>query len=171
VATDNRTQRHLSRAGGMTTRPDVDALLAAFPPESLAPGARLSDEEVMAVIGRCGAVRYRTVYRAWVIRLLYDHQVVLNRERRAGFFVPTASQVMGDTRKTLTHIDGSARKQGERLIVTRPSEGIESKERDLHYQLLGNVRFVTKESRTTLLSDTSIKPRPQLSPPAMKERS
>lgn len=172
MSDDNETrQQHLPWGDGLSTKPDVDALLRAFPPHDLKIGMRISDEAIQSVIGPCASVRYRTVYSAWVRRLEADHRVVVKREKNTGFYVPTAAEVMGDTHPTLEHIGRSARKQIRKLAVIRPAEGIESITRDHHGRLLSIVRRESKKARMNILPDTAVKEAPQMSPPKQKAAS
>lgn len=163
--TDDRSPQHLPWADGMPTRPDVDALLAAFPPATLLPGVKLTDDQLLLVIGKCTRTRFRTVYAAWIRRLQADHRIVMKREREAGFFVPTAAQVLSDTHPTLQHIGRSAKKQIQRLAVIKPENRIEADTRDHHGRLLGVIRREAKKARANLIPDTTVTAAPQITPP------
>lgn len=161
--------KHLPWLEGQPTKPDVDALLRAFPPETLVPGVRIEDEAVSAVIGKSDATRYRTVYTVWVRRLERDHGVVLMREKTVGFYVANAAQVLADTHPTLEHIGRSARKQMRKLAVIKPAEGIETDTRDHHGRLLGVVRRESKKARMNILPPTASPQTPVIGPPKKKD--
>lgn len=98
---------------GAPTKPDVDALLAAFPPESIKPGQwKATDDEIRAVIGRADGTRYRTVYSTWIRRLARDHAINVYREKEIGFYCPTPEQVFSTTHPTL---ESARRKVGRQL--------------------------------------------------------
>lgn len=158
-------EKYLPWQEGMPTRPDVDALLAVFPPETLIPGARITDEKILAVVGKCDGTRYRTVYSAWVRRLEADHRIVLKREKSVGFFVPTVAEVLADTHPTLEHIGRAARKQIKKLAVIKPADGIESDTRDHHGRLLGAMRREAKKARMNILPPSAAPTIPQIKPP------
>lgn len=162
--------KHLPWAEGLPTRPDVDALIAAFPPTTLREGVRITDEQVVAVIGgKCDSTRYRTIYSAWVRRLESDHRVVLKREKSVGFFVPTVSEVLADTHPTLEHIGRAARKQIKKLAVIKPADGIEAETRDHHGRLLGTMRREAKKARMNILPPSAATPATQITPPKAKD--
>lgn len=153
---------------GLPTRPDVDALIKAFPPETLAPGTRISDEQFLEVVPAKGQ-RFKTVYAAWMRRLANDHRVLLKRAKKVGFFVPTAAEALADTHPTLEHIGRSARKQLRALTIIKPAEGAESLTRDHHSRLLGHIRHEARKARTNILPPTAASQMPTI--PAPKGRS
>jgi hypothetical protein len=165
---ESKEGTHFPWLDGMPTRPDVDALLAAFPPDTLIPGARISDEQFLAVVGKCDGTRYRTVYSAWVRRLEADHRIVMKREKSVGFFVPTVAQVLADTHPTLEHIGRAAKKQIRKLAVIKPSTSIEAETRDHHGRLLGAMRREAKKARMNILPPTAAPSSPKISPPPGK---
>lgn len=78
---DKTKQEYVGR-WGVTTRPDVDALLKKYPPRTLKAGMHISDDDITDVIKlrRTGKDknRFETVVNAWRRRLL-DHHVNLHR--------------------------------------------------------------------------------------------
>ncbi|MBK8916341.1 MAG: hypothetical protein IPM64_17390 [Phycisphaerales bacterium] len=166
---ESKEGKHLPWAEGLPTRPDVDALLATFPPDTLKIGDRITDEQVFAVIGKCDRTRFRTVYSAWIRRLEADHRIVVKREKSVGFFVPTVAEVLGDTHPTLEHIGRSARKQIRKLAVIKPAEGIEADTRDHHGRLLGAMRREAKKARMNILPPSASPVAPQIKPPKKQQ--
>lgn len=166
---DSPTGTHLPWADGMPTRPDVDALVAAFPPATLTPGVRILDAKVLAVIGNCTTNRFRTVYSAWMRRLAADHRVVLKRWRESGFFVPTPAEVLADTQPTLRHIGRCAGSQMRKLAIIKPADGVEADTRDHHGRLLSVIKRESKKARTNILPPSVAPTSPQITPPTSSE--
>lgn len=161
--------KYLPWSEGLPTRPDVDALMSEFPPETLKEGTRITDEQILAVIGKCEGTRYRTVYSAWIRRLENDHRIVLKREKSVGFFVPTAAEVLADTHPTLEHIGRSARKQIKKLAAIKPADGVESDTREHHGRLLGALRREAKKARMNILPPSTTPTTTQIAPPKKKQ--
>ena len=150
-------QKHLPWNEGQSTKPDVDALMKAFPVESMTIGRRISDEEVRAAIGMCEGNRYRTVYSAWIKRLNSDHQINLYREKTLGFYVPTFEQVAARTHPALQHIGRTAKKQVKHLSISKPDNDQHRQLRDHQGRLLHTVQREAKKARMNLLPTFEVK--------------
>lgn len=164
--TSDATQKHLPWAEGLPTRPDVDALLKAFPPETLAVGTQISDDAFRAVVGHCDGARFRTIYAAWQRRLARDYRVLLKRAKMTGFYVPSAAQTLAATHPTVEHAGRALGKQIRDLALVTPAAGAESDARDHHGRLLGVLRRETRKTRMNLLPPTAASAPPQIGPPA-----
>jgi hypothetical protein len=147
---------------GRPTKPEVDALLAAYPPEGMKTGWHATDDELINVIGPCEPVRYHTVCMAWIRRLECDYSVILYRAKQHGYFVPTADEVFARTHPALQHIGRTARKQ-KRHVATIPAETQTDKVVQNHQgQLLTNIERETRKARQNLLPPNSPPTLPQL---------
>lgn len=159
-------QAYLPWNEGQPTKPDVDSLLKAFPVENMTPGWRVTDEAVRAVVGDLHGARYRTVYAAWVRRLLKDHGINLFRENTIGFFVPTAEEVFSRTHPALQHIGRTAKKQIRHIAVVRAENDLQKTTQDHQGRLLHSISREAKKARMNVLPPTSAAPMPQIVPPA-----
>lgn len=168
---EGKAGKHLPWADGMPTRPDVDALLAKFPPDTLTPGVRITDEQMREVIGKCDDTRYRTVYSSWMRRLERDYRVIVFREKTVGFYVPTPAEVLANTHPTLEHVGRSVGKQIRKLAVIKPADGIEAETREHHGRLLGSLKREAKKSRMNILPPSAAAAMPQITPPAERKKA
>lgn len=160
--------KHYPWNEGQPTKPDVDALMAAYPPDTIQPGRwRVHDDEVRALIGQSEGSRYRTVYGAWVSRLARDHAVILFREKESGFYCPTPEQVFANTHPALEAAGRKIGKQLRKVSVVRPATEVERKTQEHQGRLLHAAKHEVKKARLNVLP--SLKPqeqRPQITPPA-----
>lgn len=161
----NTEQQYYPWNEGQPTKPDVDALMKAFPPESLAIGRRIADSEILAVLGTNDAARYRTVYSAWIRRLQRDHGINLFREKEEGFFVPSAAEVCARTYPALQHIGRTAKKQMRNLGAAKPETDDERRVIDHQGRLLHQISRESKKARINVLPPSGIAPAPQITPP------
>lgn len=158
--------KHLPWNEGLATKPDVDALMKAFPPEKIEAGVfRVTDEEVRAVIGRATGSRYRTVYAAWIKRLKRDHRVLLYREQMKGFFCPTPEQVFSMTHPTYEHVGRSINKQLTSVGIVKPENDQQRTVQEHQGRLLHATKRELRKDRMNLLPDTSIDQAPRIEPP------
>lgn len=161
-------QKHYPWNEGQPTKPDVDALLKSFPPETMTPGWRATDAEIKAIIGNTH--RYRTVYSAWIRRLQRDHQVNVYRQLTTGFYVPTADQVFARTHPTLQHIGRSAKKQVRSIAIVKPENDSHRALQDHQGRLLHNIGREAKKARMNLLPGTVQQPLPQIATPEQRKK-
>lgn len=157
-------QKHYPWMEGMPTKPDVDALFKAFPPDSLTVGRRISDDEVMAVVGSAAGNRYRTIYSVWVRRLQRDHGINLFRENTVGFFVPTPDEVAARTHPTLQHMGRTAKKQMRNLAAVKATNEMERATVDHQGRLLHSIARETKKARMNVLPSTAAPQQVRLPP-------
>ena len=158
-------QKHYPWNEGSPTKPDVDALMKAFPVETLTVGRRITDEEVRAATGIGTGIRYRTVYAAWVRRLQKDHAINLFRENTIGFFVPTADEVTARTHPALQHMGRTAKKQIRNLAAARVENDQQRVTVDHQGRLLNNIARETKKARMNVLAPSPIQEPVKLTPP------
>lgn len=158
--------KHFSWDEGKPTKPEVDALLAAWPAETIRPNEwSVSDEEVGGVIGRCNSARFRTVTDAWKKRLQRDYQVTVWRLKSRGFYCPTASDVLGRTHPVMESAGRKFGKQLRDLANAKPASNVESDAKDHHGRLLSNLRRETRKARLNVLPSTQAQQAPQIAAP------
>ena len=163
-------QKHMPWNEGMPTKPDVDALLKAFPPDTILPGKwRVTDEEVRAVIGRNDGIRYKTVTNAWRKRLKRDHRVILFRQDTVGFFCPTPEEVFARTHPTYEHVGRSIGKQMGDVATVKPENEAQRVTQEHQGRLLYATRRGLKKDRMNVLPSTVATEQPQISPPAARK--
>ena len=151
---------------GQPTKPEVDALLKQWPPETIKPGEwRATDDEMREIIRPRDTWRYRTVYARWINRLLRDHGVVIYRQKETGFFCPTADQIFARTHPTLVHAGQAIGKQIRAVARAQPRNEIESGVQDHQGRLLAVQKRELKKSRMNLLPPTAAEPIPKIAAP------
>lgn len=171
MSADTEDQKHMPWNEGLPTKPDVDALLKAFPPEAIKPGEwRVTDAEMKAVIGRCDGARYRTVYSAWRKRLKRDHRVIVHREETVGFYCPTWKQVGATVHPAYEHMGRTARGRMTEVQIAQPSTEEERAEQQHYARLLHTTNRVLKKDRMNVLPPTESIGQPQISPPKSVEK-
>lgn len=151
---------------GQPTKPDVDALMKAFPPDSIKPGDwSASDQQIHAVIGNVNAIRYRTVYATWISRLSRDYQIVLYRAKTTGFYCPTAAEIYSRTHPTLEGVGRKIGKQLRSVSQSKPTSEVERITQDHHGKLLYVQKRELKKARMNLLPKTAVTEIPKIEPP------
>lgn len=158
--------KHLPWNVGLPTKPEVDALLRAFPPDTIKPGEwRVTDEEVKAQIGRADGGRYRTVYSAWIRRLQRDHAVNVYREKEVGFYCPTPEQVFAKTHPTLEYAGRKIGRQLRGVSIVRPQNELQRTVQEHQGRLLHATKRELKKARMNVLPQTAASDRPKIEPP------
>ncbi len=159
---------HLPWADGLPTKPDVDALLKAYPPDGIEPGEwQATDDAMHAVLGsNCVGNRYKTVCDAWRRRLLRDHSVTIYRNKNRGFYCPTAAEVYAQTHPTLSSCNTKLTKQLRHVTVSKPTNETESATREHQGRLLYVQRREIRKSRMNVLPSSSVKEQPKIQPPS-----
>ncbi len=166
MSEDTEDQKHMPWNEGMPTKPDVDALLKAFPPEDIHPGQwRVTDDEVRAAIGRADGNRYRTVTVAWRKRLERDHRVIVFRQESTGFFCPTPEEVFAVTHPTYEHVGRSIGKQMKHVAIVKPENDTQRATQEHQGRLLYASKRALKKDRMNVLPST-VADRPRISPPS-----
>lgn len=158
-------EKHYPWKEGQPTRPDVDALLKAFPPETLVPGWRATDEALKAVIPQGDATRYHTVCEAWRKRLMQERNINVFRERNVGYYVPTPEEVFAKTPPTLQHISRTAKKQMRRVAVAPVKTDLQRSVQDHQGRLLHSLQREAKKAKANVLPSTTVVAPPSLEPP------
>lgn len=154
---------------GLPTKPEVDALLKAFPPETIKPGEwRKSDDEIKAHIGRCDGHRYGTVYRAWRGRLARDHGVTVWREKEIGFYCPTPEQVFAETHPTLESAGRKVGRQLRHVSLVKPQNDLERGVQEHQGRLLHATKRDLRKARLNVLPSTAAPELPKIAPPVNK---
>lgn len=153
---------------GRPTTPDVDALLKAFPPETIKAGEfEVVDADVIRHIGDAGGTRFRTVTSAWRKRLKRDFSLNIFRRKEYGFYCPVFAQVAARTHPTLEEAGRKISSQMRSLSVAQPTNEIESAVKDHHGGLLYVQKRELKKARRRLsLPSTQVAQPPRISAPA-----
>ena len=149
---------HLPWIDGLSTKPDVDALIKAFPPETIKPGQwRATDHDVMQHIGECGGNRFRTVYTAWRRRLEIEHRVIIWREKKVGFFCPRCDQLHESTPPHLQRLARANGRHARRIAISVPTSDAERVTKETQCSLLHAISTELRARRQMLLPDTAIR--------------
>lgn len=171
MSEDTEGQKHMPWNEGLPTKPDVDALLKAFPPESIKPGEwRVLDEQIHACIGRAAGNRYRTVTDAWRRRLERDHNVIVYRQDSQGFYCPTAEQVFAETHPKYEHAGRVFRKQRRHVALVKPENDQQRGVQEHHGRLLYATDRALKKDRMNVIAPTEVQRTPQISPPKSAQK-
>lgn len=152
---------------GQSTKPEIDALITAYPPESIKPGEWfVTDETLKQIIKPMDATRYKTVCKAWRNRLIRDHSVDIERERTKGYYCPTPAQIYAITHPTLEYAGRKIGKQIRRVSASKPTTAIEAATRDHHGKLLYVQKRELKKARMNLLPSTAAPETPKITGPS-----
>ena len=163
---DENKSQHLPWNEGLPTKPDVDALLRAFPPETLKPGEwHATDDEIKAHIGRPDGNRYRTIYSAWIRRLGRDHAVIVYREKESGFYCPTPEQVFANTHPALESAGRRIGKQLRGVAIVKPENELQRGVQEHQGRLLHASKRDLKKARMNVLPSTVAPEQPRIEPP------
>lgn len=156
---------------GLPTKPEVDALLKAFPPKDIASGFAVTDEQVRKVVGeRCTLIRYRTVCDRWRRLLKRDHRVILYRKKLGGFFCPQTNEVQATTEAAQTHAIRTLRKQATDVALAKPTNEIENSVQQHQLRLLHARAHDLKKDRMNRLPPTVVTEQPKIEPPKAQKR-
>lgn len=159
--------QHLPWNEGMPTKPDVDALLKAFPPEQILPGQwRVTDEQMKSAIGKCDGNRYRTVTVAWRKRLERDHRVIVYRQETEGFYCPTPDQVLSETHPKYEHAGRVFGKQMRHVAIIKPENEQQRTAQEHQGRLLYATKRAIKKDRMNVLPPTEAAQAPRITPPS-----
>lgn len=165
-------QKHLPWAEGLPTKPDVDALLRAYPPESIKPGEwRETDEAIKSHIGNPLGTRYRTVYGVWLRRLQRDHAVILYREKESGFYCPTPDEVFANTHPALESAGRRIGKQLRGVAIVKPENELQRGVQEHQGRLLHATKRDLKKARMNVLPSTETPASPRIMPPSEAKTS
>lgn len=152
---------------GRPTKPDVDAIMKAYPPETIKPGAwQVTDEEIKTLIGTSSeGIRYRTVYSKWIKRLQRDHNIIVYRQKVTGFYCPTPEQVFANTHPA---IESAGLKLGHQLravSIVKPENELQVATQQHQGRLLYQLKKETKKTRMNLLVETKANVTPRINLP------
>jgi hypothetical protein len=140
---------------GVSTRPDVDSLIRAFPPESIRAGEwRASYEELKQHLGRCEGNRLRTVLSNWERRLKREFRVQVKCERGFGYYCPTAADVLNTVPKVLDGVGRKIRIAAEDAALASPTNQIEKDKQEHYCNSLAKLRGAVKETKQLVLPST-----------------
>lgn len=148
---------------GLPTKPDVDALLKAWPEPNV--GDRFEYDDVAEIIGsQPGSARFKTVTDAWRKRL-FEKGIVIECEPSHAFYAANADQITAGTYGAINTAARKLRKQRKKLTVAK----IETEEQRNTAMHQGRLLFETerhlKEAKKNALPSTKAADRPQITPP------
>jgi hypothetical protein len=165
VSEDTEDQKYMPWHEGVPTKPEVDALLKAFPPESIKPGEwRVTDDEVRSHIGRCDQRRFYVVTKAWRNRMERDHAVYVKDGE--GFYCPANDEVLSDSHPALHRARRVVRKQRKRVSNVRPDGDQQRAQQEHVGRLLYASERSLKKDCMNVLPSTAAPKQPQIAPPA-----
>jgi hypothetical protein len=146
---------------GMSTRPDVDALLKKWP--ELKPGDSISYNQIAGAIGcQINSDRFRTVTNAWRKRLINDHGIVVECERGTAFLVAPSERITSDTAPVVASAGRKLKKHRTKLTTIKPINPIVASTQLHQMRLLLALEKDVKRTRTNLLPDTVPQAWPQI---------
>lgn len=158
--------KHFQWDDGLPTKPHVDALLKAFPPDEIKPGKwRATDEQIMEHVGRADAIRYRTIYSVWRNRLRNDHGVIIYRDKTVGFFCPTPEEVFAMTHPCVESAGRKIGKQLRHVAVVKPENELQRTVQEHQGRLLSTTKRELKKARMNVLPPSAAAERPKIEPP------
>lgn len=151
---------------GQPTKPDVDALLKAFPPESIAQGEwTVTDEQVAEIIGTQDEVRRRTITDTWRKALRRDFNKAVFRQKNAGFYCPNFAHVKARANTILGEMRTKSRGQMRVIAATRPENDSERSELEHQGRLFYTLNRELKKTRAALTPPGPTPMRPQIQAP------
>lgn len=158
---------YFSLKDGMSTKPDVDALLKAFPPESIKPGEfSVTDAQVQAVIGLTR--RNRNITNAWIKRLFRDHNIHMYRQKMVGFFCPTPEEVYAKTHPTYEHVSRAISKQMRHVAAVKPQNDFQRVTQEHQHRVMYVTKSVLRKDRMNILPPSAVTEVPKIAPPKAK---
>lgn len=165
-ANDEIKGQHLPWNEGLPTRPDVDALLKQWPPDTIEPGQwSVTDNEVRALIGNPADMRFRTVYSAWIRRLQREHAVTVYRNKMHGFYCPEATETYARTNPAVASAGKILGKQLRAIAISKPVDDAGRVTKEHQGKLLYVSRRELRKARMNLLPSTATAKQPQIAPP------
>jgi hypothetical protein len=165
-------QQHMPWREGLPTKPDVDALLAAFPPDTIKPGEwRKTDAEISAVIPSAEGVRLKTITNTWRKRLMRDYNVNMFRQESVGFFCPTPDEVFAKTHPTYEHVGRSIGKQMRHVAIVKPENEGQRVTQEHQGRLLYATKRVLRKDRMNVLPSTATAEQPKIEPPKQANKT
>jgi hypothetical protein len=152
---------------GLPTKPDVDLLLKTWPSPKI--GDRFEYDVIESLLGIAHtAPRFRTVTNQWRARLL-EQNLVCECETGTAFYIATADQISARTYGTLRGIGRKARKQRQKLSVSKPEDDAQRAVIEHQGRLLNVVERDAKKARMNLLPTTTVSAAPRIAPPKSKD--
>lgn len=154
---------------GQSTQPEIDALMRAYPPESIVPGVfSVTDSDVSEIIGnQLDSARYNRIHLRWRKRLKKEHGKVVWRVDTIGFRAPTAAEVYSATHPRLASAGRIVSDQLLEVSVSPPTNQIEGATQEHLNKLLYVQRRELKKARMNLLPPTAAPLTPTIKPPVL----
>ena len=148
---------------GRPTKPDVDALMAAY--SDLATGDRIEYEQIADVVGSLPTTsRFRTVTNAWRKRM-QERGVILECINGEAFYVATANEVAALTYGVINGIGAKARRH-RRKLARVPTENDDERATVNHQGLLmKRIEDDSKRHKMNVLPATEVQPVARITPP------
>jgi hypothetical protein len=147
---------------GRPTKPDVDALMMAYP--DLATGDLLDYEQVASIIGSDPkSSRFRTVTTVWRKRM-QDKGVILECRKSEAFYVATADEVAALTYGVINGMGAKARRHRRKLA--RVPTDTEDQRSTVNHQglLMRRIEDDAKRHRMNVLPSTEVQPAVRVDP-------
>lgn len=164
--------KYYSFRDGMPTRPDVDALLKAYP--ILKVGDFISRTDAAGQLRlEEDSTRFRTVMGAFRSRLEQDFALVLIYDRvRVGFVVASVTDLTDRTGGVLQSIASKARKH-RKAINTAASHATEAEKpvAEHHMRLVGTIEREARKGKLNQLPPTAAAETPKIAPPQERKKT
>lgn len=158
--------KHLPFDDGLPTKPDVDLLLATWPPQKIAAGDVFEYESVAALLRLPPmSTRFRTVTNNWRNRLLRDFSVVVGRMPGLKFYVLSTDQISAASYPELQSIGRKAQRHRKRLAVAKIETELQRATIEHQARLFLHVERDVNKARKNLIPSTAAPEQPRIAPP------
>ena len=155
---------------GQSTQPEIEALLKAFPPEQIAVGWEITDEEIASALSIAATgTRFVTVCNAWKKTLVRDHRIQLKRRKNTGYYRPTSAEVLHDTTGALRHSEKTLRNQGRHVSIIKPVNALETAQQEHQLRFTSARILDLRKTRMNILPATVAAATPRIEPPKPSE--
>lgn len=149
-------QKHMGFADGLSTKPDVDLLLATWADPKT--DDQFSYESIGKLIGtNWPSNRFRSVTQSWRKRLL-ERGIVVNCKASAGFYVASVDQITSETHSVLTFVARKAKRHRTKLRTAESKVGLTEFQRmtvEHQGQMMNGLEKDAKKQRMNLLPNTA----------------
>ena len=157
---------------GQPTKPEIEELLKVFRPDTMTVGWEITDEEIAAVINTTEiGQRFYTVCNAWRRALERDYRIQIKRRKNSGYYHPTSTEVLQDTKGVLRHTEHSLRKQGRHVSIIKPVSELETSQQQHQLRLTSARILDLRKTRMNILPSTVASVVPKIEPPTAARKS
>lgn len=152
---------------GRPTKPDVDALVKAFPPETIKPGGwKIAWDQFREVVGtRESQYRLYTVAVSWRKKMLSEHNIVIWCAKGIGFYCPTFADGASRTGERQAHNIRVMLRHARQLSTMQPTSEMERTVKEHQLRIMDASIRAMRKDKMNLLPPTIAQQPPAISPP------